>query len=105
MDKDRIAGSPKDFVGKVEGTVGDSAGDAKTQAAGRVREATGTAQNLYGHAKDAAREATDDMTYRGRVIRLLKKGAAFRQFPVADCMMARSGNDLDRRPTVSNSRR
>jgi uncharacterized protein YjbJ (UPF0337 family) len=56
MDKDRIAGSAKDFAGKVEGTVGD---DARTQAAGRVREATGTAQNLYGQAKDAAREATD----------------------------------------------
>ena len=59
MDKDRIAGSGKDFVGKVEGTVGDIAGDAKAQASGRVREATGTAQNLYGQAKDAAREATD----------------------------------------------
>ena len=59
MDKDRFAGSAKDFAGKVEGTVGDIAGDVKTQAAGRVREATGTAQNIYGQAKDAAREATD----------------------------------------------
>src|SRR5664279_4827590 len=48
MDQDRIAGSAKDFAGKVGDTVGDIAGDAKTQAAGRVRE-----------AKDAAREATD----------------------------------------------
>jgi uncharacterized protein YjbJ (UPF0337 family) len=54
MDKDRMAGSAKDFAGKVEGAVGDIAGDAKTQAAGRAREATGTVQNLYGHAKDAA---------------------------------------------------
>ena len=59
MDEDRIAGSAKDFAGKVEGTVGDIADDAKTQAAGGVREATGTAQNLYGQAKDAAREASD----------------------------------------------
>jgi uncharacterized protein YjbJ (UPF0337 family) len=59
MDKDRFAGSAKDFAGKVEGTVGDIAGDVKTQAAGRVREATGAAQNIYGQAKDAAREATD----------------------------------------------
>src|SRR6266699_7206275 len=44
---------------KVEGTVGDIAGDAKTQASGSVREATGTAQNLYGQAKNTAREATD----------------------------------------------
>src|ERR1700726_151559 len=59
MDNDRIAGSAKDFAGKVVSTVGDIAGDAKTQAAGRVREATGAAQNLYGQAKNAAREATD----------------------------------------------
>lgn len=59
MDKDRIAGSAKDFAGKVESTVGDIADDAKTQAAGRVREEAGTAQNLYGQARDAAREATD----------------------------------------------
>jgi uncharacterized protein YjbJ (UPF0337 family) len=57
MDKDRIAGSAKDFAGKVEGAVGDMAGDAKTQAAGRAREASGTVQNLYGQAKDAARDA------------------------------------------------
>jgi uncharacterized protein YjbJ (UPF0337 family) len=59
MDKDRITGSAKDFTGKVEGAVGDIAGDAKSQATGRVREATGAAQNLYGQAKDAAREASD----------------------------------------------
>jgi uncharacterized protein YjbJ (UPF0337 family) len=59
MDKDRIAGSAKDFAGKVEGTVGNMTGDAKTQAEGRAREAAGAVQNLYGQAKDAAREATD----------------------------------------------
>ena len=31
----------------------------QTEAAGRVREAAGTVQNLYGQAKDAARDATD----------------------------------------------
>jgi uncharacterized protein YjbJ (UPF0337 family) len=59
MDKDRIAGSAKDFTGKVEGAVGNMAGDARTEAQGRLREATGAAQNLYGQAKDAARDATD----------------------------------------------
>src|SRR6266568_2246452 len=59
MDKDRIAGSAKDFAGKVESTVGDLAGDAKTQAEGRAREAAGAVQNLYGQAKDAARDAGD----------------------------------------------
>jgi uncharacterized protein YjbJ (UPF0337 family) len=59
MDKDRIAGSAKDFAGKVEDTVGDMAGDASTQAAGRAREASDAVQNLYGQAKDAARDAGD----------------------------------------------
>lgn len=59
MDKDRVAGAAKDFAGKVEGTVGNVAGDAKMQAEGRAREAAGSVQNLYGQAKDAARDATD----------------------------------------------
>ena len=44
---------------QLEGAAGDIGGDAKAEAAGRVREATGTAQNLDGQAKDAAREVTD----------------------------------------------
>jgi uncharacterized protein YjbJ (UPF0337 family) len=59
MDKDRIAGTAKDFAGRVEGAAGEMAGDASTQAAGRAREASGAVQNLYGQAKDAARDATD----------------------------------------------
>jgi uncharacterized protein YjbJ (UPF0337 family) len=62
MDKDRVAGSAKDFAGKVEGAVGDATGDAKTQASGRMREATGAVQNLYGQAKDAARDISDAAT-------------------------------------------
>lgn len=59
MDKDRIAGAAKDAAGKFEGAVGDLAGDAETGASGRLREASGTVQNLYGQAKDAARDAGD----------------------------------------------
>src|SRR6201991_3741054 len=59
MNNDRIAGSAKDFAGKVESTVGGIAGDARTEAAGRAPEATGTVQNMYGQAKDAARDAAD----------------------------------------------
>ena len=59
MDTDRIAGSAKEYAGRVEGAVGEMAGDAKTQASGRAREAAGTVQNLYGQAKDAARDAAD----------------------------------------------
>jgi len=55
MDKDRIFGTAKEFVGKAEGAVGD----AQTQASGRAREAAGAVQDLYGQAKDAARDAAD----------------------------------------------
>ena len=59
MDKDRITGAAKDVAGKVEGAFGDATGDAETKASGRVREAAGTVQNLYGQAKDAAKDAGD----------------------------------------------
>ena len=57
MDKDRITGTAKEAAGKVEGAVGDMMGNSQTQAAGRAREAGGSVQNLYGQAKDAARDA------------------------------------------------
>jgi uncharacterized protein YjbJ (UPF0337 family) len=53
MDKDRIAGSAKDFGGKVEGAAGSMAGDAKTQASGLAREVEGLVQNLYSQAEEA----------------------------------------------------
>lgn len=59
MDKDRITGAAKDAAGKVEGAFGRAAGDASTEASGRAREAAGTVQNLYGQAKDAARDIGD----------------------------------------------
>jgi uncharacterized protein YjbJ (UPF0337 family) len=74
MDKDRIAGSAKDFAGKVDGTVGDIAGDAKTQAAGRVREAT-TAREAtdatVNYAKDAYENSGD--TFRDGSQAIAKK--------------------------------
>ena len=59
MDEDRIAGKAKDVTGKLERTVGDIDGDADTKAAGSVRQAASKMEDLYGQAKDAARDATD----------------------------------------------
>src|SRR3569832_1332186 len=59
MDTDRIVGAAKDYAGKAESAIGDVAGDFKTQASGKAREAAGTVQNLYGQAKDVVRDATD----------------------------------------------
>ncbi len=59
MDTDRITGTAKDMAGKVESGVGEMTGDKQTRASGRAREASGVVQNLYGQAKDAARDAGD----------------------------------------------
>ncbi|WP_338830557.1 CsbD family protein [Bradyrhizobium sp. 27S5] len=80
MDKDRILGTAKEFAGKAEGAVGDVAGDAKTQASGRVREAAGAVQDLYGQAKDAADTAVnyakDAYEQRGETVRSGQKAMA-----------------------------
>ena len=54
MDKDRIAGSAKDFAGKVEGTVDSRAG---TQAAGVAREA---AETLRDGSQAVAKKVQDN---------------------------------------------
>ena len=59
VDSDRIAGSAKNVAGKVESAIGEMVGDKRTEAEGRARETMGTAQNLYGQAKDEARDVSD----------------------------------------------
>jgi uncharacterized protein YjbJ (UPF0337 family) len=59
MNEDRITGSTKDFAGKAEGAFGDVTGDTEAQAKGRAREMAGKVQNIYGQAKDAAKDAAD----------------------------------------------
>lgn len=59
MDEDRVGGSAKDWAGKAEDTVGDITGDADAQVRGRAREVAGQIQNLFGQAKDTARDAAD----------------------------------------------
>ncbi len=57
MDQDRIAGTARNFGGKVEEGFGRVTGDPDTQIQGKVDQAIGTAQDLYGQAKDAAADA------------------------------------------------
>jgi uncharacterized protein YjbJ (UPF0337 family) len=61
MTDDRIAGSAKNLGGKVQEAYGDAAGDLSSQVKGRLRQAEGAAQDLYGHAKDAASDAADTL--------------------------------------------
>ena len=54
MDEKRIAGTARNFGGKVEEGVGRVTGDAKTQVRGMAEQAAGAAQDLYGQARDTA---------------------------------------------------
>lgn len=56
MDEDRISGTARNLSGKVEEGVGRTTGDVKTQLQGKLDQAAGAAQDLYGQATDAARD-------------------------------------------------
>jgi uncharacterized protein YjbJ (UPF0337 family) len=56
MDEDRISGTARNLGGKVEEGFGRTTGDMKTQLQGKLDQAAGTAQDLYGQAADAARD-------------------------------------------------
>jgi uncharacterized protein YjbJ (UPF0337 family) len=58
VDEHRVAGAAKNMGGKVEEGFGRVTGDSKRQLQGVVDQAQGTAENLYGQAKDAASNAT-----------------------------------------------
>jgi uncharacterized protein YjbJ (UPF0337 family) len=56
MTEDRIEGVAQQGVGRVEDAWGGLAGDARTQADGKLRQATGKVQDLYGQAKETVRK-------------------------------------------------
>jgi len=60
MDKNRIEGAAKELGGKVQGAFGDAVGSPGNSAEGRVREAEGVAQNLYGQGREAVKDAADE---------------------------------------------
>lgn len=59
MDENRFEGAARKVGGKVEGVVGDLTGDSKMKAEGAMDRMSGAAQNTYGSAKDAVRQAAD----------------------------------------------
>jgi uncharacterized protein YjbJ (UPF0337 family) len=59
MDENRISGTAKNIGGKVEESFGRTVGDTKTQAEGIAKQVSGTAQDMYGHARDAASNMSD----------------------------------------------
>jgi uncharacterized protein YjbJ (UPF0337 family) len=57
MNGDRIEGAAKTTSGKLEEGVGRVTGDVKTQVEGTMKQAVGTAQDLYGQARETAGDA------------------------------------------------
>jgi uncharacterized protein YjbJ (UPF0337 family) len=58
MDENRFEGAARDIGGKVQDAVGGLTGDAATQARGKMNQAAGQAQQMYGAALDELRDAT-----------------------------------------------
>jgi uncharacterized protein YjbJ (UPF0337 family) len=56
MDEDRLYGTARNLGGKVEEGIGRTTDDVKTQLQGKLDQAAGAAQDLYGQAADAARD-------------------------------------------------
>jgi len=61
MDENRVSGAVNQGVGRVEDTVGAATGNVGAQVRGKVKEAVGAAQNLYGRAADRARGVAGDV--------------------------------------------
>jgi len=59
MDENRIEGAAREAVGRAQDAFGAAIGDAPTQLRGKLNEAAGAAQILYGRAADRARETHD----------------------------------------------
>jgi uncharacterized protein YjbJ (UPF0337 family) len=60
MDENRLSGTAKNLGGKIEEFAGKVTGDAKVQVEGKLKQAVGTMQNLYGQARDATSETAGD---------------------------------------------
>ena len=56
MDENRLSGAARNVGGKIEEGI-NLAGDAKNQVQGKLDQATGAVQDLYGQIADAAPEA------------------------------------------------
>ncbi|HZL01022.1 MAG TPA: hypothetical protein VFC47_14115 [Caulobacteraceae bacterium] len=61
MDENRVSGAVNRGAGKVEDVVGAASGDIGEQVKGRMKDAFGAAQSLYGRAADRTRGVAGDI--------------------------------------------
>jgi uncharacterized protein YjbJ (UPF0337 family) len=62
MTDDRIAGTAKNLGGKVQESFGSMTGNRSEEAKGKLNQAEGAMQDMYGQAKEVASEAADVVT-------------------------------------------
>jgi uncharacterized protein YjbJ (UPF0337 family) len=69
MDENRVSGTARNIGGKPEEGLGRATGDLKTQVQGKLDQAAGAAQDLYGQTADVARDTavTFDRWLRSRI--------------------------------------
>jgi len=60
VDSNRIEGTAKDAIGKVQDGMGGLLGDGAMQAKGKAQQAVGQAQDYYGDRLDTARDFVAD---------------------------------------------
>jgi uncharacterized protein YjbJ (UPF0337 family) len=58
MDREHIKGAANKAKGAIKDTAGKLTGDKKLQSEGKLDKAKGSARNLAGDVKDAARDAS-----------------------------------------------
>jgi uncharacterized protein YjbJ (UPF0337 family) len=61
MDADQIEGAARNSAGKVQDFVGGLMGDTRTQAQGRINQVAGSAQGVYGQARDSVDNLLDEL--------------------------------------------
>ena len=69
MDENRVSGTARNIGGKAEEAVGHVTGDLRTQVEGKLNQAAGAAQDIYGQTADVARDtaATFDNWLRNTI--------------------------------------
>jgi uncharacterized protein YjbJ (UPF0337 family) len=61
MDENRIKGAARNFGGHLEEEAANLTGDTQAQLKGKMNQAAGAAQNLYGQTADAARDTASSL--------------------------------------------
>jgi uncharacterized protein YjbJ (UPF0337 family) len=61
VNKDQVKGSAKDIAGKIQEQVGKLTDDKEQQARGIGKQVAGKTQKKFGDAKEATKDAIDDL--------------------------------------------